>query len=241
MTVKRFNFEDFTEGHAGEVIKTSIPTATTPLEPDAPEPPLPPAINKEDLERAKADGVTEGRAKGYAEGKQEVLAAWEAEKAATETLLASLMESLHTKLNTLFSTAESEKKLPASDILTRLCLAIAQKIAGNALQTHATSDIEGFIRHSLDQLFDEPKLTIYVAEPLCEPLRHRIELLGAEQNFHGSLYVQPDTLLGPSDCRIEWHDGYICHSQAEITTHIEKILNISSTPSSTDTEVSNSM
>ena len=230
MDTQRFCFEDFSEEGNDKVIKpaTSAPfsalTSEEMRDEPPPQPQTAPVFSKDDIDRTRREAFAQGKNEGYEQGKKATLTEMKSAQESTEKLLASLLENLHGKLNTFFSSIETETKMPKTEILIHLSLEIAKKIAKEALEDNALTVIENFVRKSLEILFDEPHLTIFVPEKLCEPLHEKIDQLTREQNFHGHLKIQPDSSLEPSDCRIEWHDGYIHHTKAAILEHIKKIL-----------------
>lgn len=90
-----------------------------------------------------------------------------------------------------------------------LALAIARKLAGDALAIAPHTDLERFLGECLHKLHREARLVVTVTPLNADYLRSRIEEIVEQNGFAGRVIVMPEPSMGPADCRIEWADGGI--------------------------------
>ena len=215
-----------TEASAQEKGKISSPSRDN-AEP-TPEDTQPPAItfSEDELQASKNLAYEAGKEAGFIEGRQTAVAEIDAAAEALNQTISHLLESLNTKINTLFSSVENENPKHFMPIVTRLALGIAQKVTNNTSNEHIKSRIEQVTAEALGLLFNEPSLTLYVHENMTPALQEMLDTLKNQKGFHGSIALQPDASLEESDCRIEWKDGCITHSNTTLWDDVRKTLQL---------------
>ena len=179
----------------------------------------PPSFSTEQLEMAERSGFEKGYAQGYASAHSEL----KDESYEREKNIAALVESIRDNLAQVSHLHNAYLQEQNQDI-TRLCLGIAKKIAGEALAASPMADIEPLINKCLGMLISEPKATIYVNGALLKALESRVETIMSGSAFVGDIIVQEDALLGIADCRIEWKNGMAQRNSDQIWNSIEAII-----------------
>lgn len=117
---------------------------------------------------------------------------------------------------------------------TKLALAIARKIAPEAMRRQPVVEIEAMIRECLPELVDEPRVVIRVADAVLDEITDRIAGLAKGCGFEGNVVLLAEPSLGAGDCRIEWADGGAERDSGavwhEIETGLERLLNTAAEP-----------
>src|SRR5690606_10497214 len=135
---------------------------------------------------------------------------------------------------TLFANTETYSPTYFTPFIHQLAWAIARKITGNNLKEHASKEIEDHINHSLEVLFDQPILTIYLHPELETSMNAKIQELAAKHNFRGKILVKPDQTLTETECKLDWQEGFLSLSKEELQNNIQKVLG-ELPPTATDT------
>lgn len=184
------------------------------------EPP-PPTYNENELGTAKG----QAREEGFKEGLERGLAQLEREKAAREQATSAAAAALAVQFDALI---ERQQRFfdAQGPLLTQIALAAARRVAGHALRTEPTAEIEVMIKRCLKELADEQPLRVAVHPNILHLLEAAYEekaklrpkdtqrlLFSADSNFE-----QLD------DCRIEWPSGMLERNQADSWTRIELAL-----------------
>ena len=156
------------------------------------------------------------RASAYQTGQRD--AQISAERALAEAT-GALVDSAHRILVRL--DAESARLRTEA---AHVALAAARKLAGEALDQFGIARVEAAIDAALHALPHGPRLVIRVAPALVEPLRARIEALAAEHAHDGALLVRADEAAAPGDVSIDWADGVVTLSRADIAARIETLI-----------------
>ena len=174
-------------------------------------------FSNHDLEAAREEGWRAGVQEGAAREQETI----EHQKAA----------ALDTIGEHLSGIAQSQAAVLEHTIkhATELALAIARKIAPEAIRRQPTGEIEAMIREFLPELAAEPRVVIRVADAVLDEITDRIDGLAKGCGFDGNVVLLAEPSLGAGDCRIEWADGgaerdlgAVWH---EIETGLEKLLN----------------
>lgn len=148
-----------------------------------------------------ADEVENIRKEALATGRQEALA--EATHAQA-VALSAIAQSTSVLIEQFDRYIECVRQESAS-----LALAIARKLAGDALAIAPHNDLERFLGECLHKLHREARLVVTVTPMNADHLRSRIEEIVDQNGFAGRVIVVPEPSMGPADCRIEWADGGI--------------------------------
>lgn len=195
---------------------------------------LPPELeikyNKNDLDAEFYRGTEEGKKQGFDEGKQQgINETTKHYEAVSETILETTLR-IEAQLNEFVSVHEVLRKDDIAHLITTLAWSIAKKVAGEALHQEGMVEIESLVAKCLELLFDEPKLTIVLKEDLVEKMTPIIEGIRSKVRFLGVMDIIGDPKLDAYDCRIEWGNGCINHSKAQILETISKVIEWSHEP-----------
>tara|TARA_R110002110_G_scaffold284987_1_gene499213 strand:+ start:16188 stop:16946 length:759 start_codon:yes stop_codon:yes gene_type:complete len=147
----------------------------------------------DDLAQARAQGIADGRAEMEAE-----------QHAADEHEIAALLTQLGETVETLCAQRTAEIDDAASQA-GELALTICRKILPTLSAQNAMTEIEGLIMRTINEMQDEPRLVVRVADARVEELQARFERMAGA--FQGSLVLLGDDELGDTDCSLLWADG----------------------------------
>jgi len=183
---------------------SSVPAkAAKKAEPLPPAEPPAPTFSQADLEQVRkkafAEGEQAGRKAGLKAGRSE------AETQINQRIAAAL-NMIGTQLGKL-AAKEQERAAAVSDLPVQLTLALVEKLFPHLSDHHGLDEVEALVRGSLEDLLDQPRVTITLNPNLAEEVRGRIEPLLADLGFAGRLSVVPDQKLGATGCRVEWPGG----------------------------------
>ena len=182
--------------------------------------------------KGKAEGLEEGFTKGQATMRDEMLSSFEKQLADT---LSQLVSSADMCLQELESEVSKHH-----DAFMSLSYALAQKLAGEALEKFGFANVESLIKSTLRELSSAPHIVLRVTSDTAVELEKRLSGLKAETGFSGQIIILPEEGLSKADCRIEWADGAIVRSQKEISDSINSVLGVSEVaeadPSETETD-----
>ena len=92
---------------------------------------------------------------------------------------------------------------------TQLALAAARKIAGEALNAYPIDTIEQLAAEAVQDLRDEPRLSVRCAPELVEDLAERLERTARDLGFEGAIRVRGNAEMSGADVRLEWATGAI--------------------------------
>lgn len=107
---------------------------------------------------------------------------------------------------------------------TQLAVAAARKIAGEALKAYPLDTIEQLAAEAVQDLRDEPRLSVRCAPELAEDLAERLERTARDQGFEGVIRVRGNAEMSGADVRLEWGTGAIERSADEIETRLTEIV-----------------
>jgi flagellar assembly protein FliH len=156
------------------------------------------------------------RARAYAAGKADALAA--AERASAEALaaLAADARSLLSRLDDLAQRLRSEA--------AEVAFAAARKIAGEALDAFGDARALAAVGAAMEALPHGPRLVVRVAPQSEQSLRPRLEAVAAQRLFEGAILVRAEKGAAPGDVEIDWNEGVIAIERAEIEARVGALI-----------------
>lgn len=211
--VRKFLFDnDFGEPEA--------PLAAAPARPVVVEPPPPPepTFSEAELIATREAALAEGYAAGEA-----------AARAETARTLAEALAQISAKL-AIIDGAMAEAGENAARLGIQTGVAVARRIVPNILRRHPTIEIETLFRSCLNDLADEPRVVLRVADPLLDVLQPDMQRLASRAGFGGKVIVIGDEQLDLGDCRVEWADGGAERDSARIWQGIDETVHRHLTP-----------
>lgn len=204
--VKKFLFDrDFDAPTQPSVASESA----EPMEATEPEVPT---FSEEDVVAAEQKGYAEGREDGIREAAE-----------ATEREIADALASMPEKLAQLFQLQEAANRSVAEETLA-VATAIARKAFPDLNARNALGEIERMVRDVLESVIDEPRVQIFVAPALRDPLSERLATIAERVGYDGRIAVAADKSLKRGDCRVEWNNGGATRNLEALWTQIDEIV-----------------
>lgn len=161
-------------------------------------------FTQDDIDSARMWGVEEGR---------------EMEEGRCADSLQTIGAQMQIILSRL---ADESASLRAS--ATELALAAARKIAGEALKAYPLDTIEQLTAEAVQDLREEPRLSVRCAPELVEDLAERLERTARELGFEGAIRVRGNAEMSGADVRLEWATGAIERSAEEIDARLGEVV-----------------
>jgi flagellar assembly protein FliH len=187
----------------------------------------PKSFSEDDLARAHAQGLAEGREQAGAEAAVTV-----------ERRVADALDSLGDRLSELFAHRQDAAAQAAGDA-TMVATAITRKMVPEFYRRNAAGEIEHAVAAILERMLEKPTLTVRTSELLCDELSERIAALTEQRGFAGRVTVTADPKMLEGDCRVEWAGGGAELNSAARWREIDAIIerNLGGAPA-TDADVS---
>lgn len=221
--VQRFSFSSFGDGEKKRDEPTQL--AQPPVAEETNrffEPPVIPqnVITEEELQNAKKDGYEQGYKEGFTACEAKV----EKEKAKLEEDIKSVLETIANRL-TIAAEEHSSYISCQFEITKTLALAVARKVAGDAIKYEPYESVEAVLRECLALIVGESRVIISVSSSIAPGLKQRIDSLRPLlPGFDGELIVEESDSLNENDCRVEWKGGYAGRDTARLWNDIENII-----------------
>lgn len=174
----------------------------------------PEAVLKIKEEQAFQQGMNEGTLKGIEQGKSELFHLEEQTKATLEQLTTQL-GAIHENMKQDHSRLFNE--------LTDFALAVAKKIAGEALKEQPTETIMGVIKKAETLIAYQASVLLIVHPDVQEKLKETIKPF-ADSHPDLSLHFTTDETLQPGDIIIRWPHGEIEKSLEKQLGQIQTIM-----------------
>jgi flagellar assembly protein FliH len=172
----------------------------------------PDTFSEDELARAHAQGLAEGREQAGAEAAVTV-----------ERRVADALDSIGDRLSELFAHRQDAAAHAAGDA-AMVATAIARKMVPEFYRRNAAGEIEHAVATILDRMLEKPTLTVRTSELLCDELSERIAALTEQRGFAGQVTVTADPKMGEGDCRVEWAGGGAELNSAARWREIDEII-----------------
>jgi flagellar assembly protein FliH len=108
----------------------------------------------------------------------------------------------------------------ASAEMTVMALTFARRLAGRLMDREPLQPIEEAARLAFQDLRGAPHIVARVAPELVEEVKRRLSRAAQEMGIDGKLIVMGEPEIATGDCRIEWADGGVVRSRAELDKRI---------------------
>ncbi|HVG52362.1 MAG TPA: FliH/SctL family protein, partial [Xanthobacteraceae bacterium] len=115
-----------------------------------------------------------------------------------------------------------EAKLAAEAV--EVAVAVARKLTPALLAREPLSEITALASECLRHLNTAPHLVVRVNDGLQDTARKELDAIAHARGFSGRLVILGEPNLPPGDCRIEWADGGVVRSRAEIDALIDELV-----------------
>ena len=136
---------------------------------------------------------------------------------------AEAMHAIAAQLQLILSRMHGESETLKNDAAS-LALSAASKISGAALDRHGIDTVEKLVGEVMTDLRAEPRLSVLCAPELAASLSVKLEELATKIGFEGAAIVRGEDGMTGADCRLEWAQGSIGRSSAEIEDRITQLV-----------------
>lgn len=220
MKVERFDFRNLADGIEITPIvgaKVFVPTGS----PNAnqPPPPPPPTYTEEDLKVSEREGFKKGFLDGVQEGRRQA----ESEQAEVNRQLVAMLQTFVQANAPIFDNYRAMVTKLQAD-LPRVALAIARKVAGDALGQSADVVISDIVKRCVESIVSEPEITITANESMGDTLERHLKDLSVKLPAYTHIVIVRDPAMPKADCKIEWKQGSMERVTEGLWQQIEKIV-----------------
>lgn len=161
------------------------------------------------------------KAEARAEGSAEALASVEAQT--LEANAAALGQIATAASNALIDLTAAKGDIQAN--AAELAFSVARKLADALLDAQPEKEIEAVIAECLKHLNREPRLVVRINDTLVDAIQTSMQQAAAERGMAEKMMVVGDPSIALGDCEIEWSDGGVTRSRAELEDSAAEIIN----------------
>ena len=176
---------------------------------------------------AIADAEGRGYHKGLAEGQRQAEGESAMRDAQMQARVAVALERLAQAAGDVLAQIDIHRD-ETEQFAMELALALARKLAGDALDYQPLAVIAGAAAQAFQHLRGVPHFVARVNDDLVEPVDALLEQLAKERGFEGRLVTLGDPDMEPGDLRLEWADGGIVRERAKFDELVAQTLGQSS-------------
>ena len=173
-----------------------------------------PAYTRQDLDRARAEGVALGRAEALAECNIE---------REMRRLRQATLDAIAGRLGELLANSAEASEHAVRDGVA-IAAVIARKLLPRLYRERACSELEELIIRVLEGIGDAPKVTVRISPALVDELAPLIKTSVIAGGHDQQLTIVADTTVQEGDCRIDWPGGGIIRDQTLLWREIDALL-----------------
>lgn len=214
--IQRFDFGSLRDFRAPFVVPEVI---VEEMEDVLPPPPPPPTFSQEDLDHACAAAKKLGYAEGFDAGIADEQSRRDAKRESVDQIILAMggmLNGLQDDYETLLNRESGE--------LSALVLAIARKVAGDALAVYGADATTALIAQCLPVIFSKPRLSIELHPDMFDSTLPPIEALLKQSGFEGEVQFRANSQMGMHDVRLDWGNGQAARSTAMLWQEIEQLI-----------------
>lgn len=168
---------------------------------------------EEEIDTLKADARAEGTAEAISSIEAKTLEA-------NSVALAHIADAASQALNNL-----SDVKNNVQAEAAELAFNVARKLADALLALQPEKEIEAVIHECLKHLNREPRLIVRINDTLVTDIEASMRQAAAERGMAEKMMVVGDPEIALGDCEIEWSDGGVTRSRADLEENTAEIIN----------------
>lgn len=173
-------------------------------------------ISLDEHARLLAEAETRGYRNGFSAGEAEA-------RAETGRRLATAFEQASVTLRDIAGgIAGVETRLEAEAV--DVAIAVAKKLSAELIAREPFAEISALVADCFRQLVAAPHLAVRVNENLYTAAREQLDQLARQSGFEGRVVLLSEPDIAEGDCRIEWADGGMVRSRAEIEAAIAEAV-----------------
>lgn len=169
-------------------------------------------FTQKDLDLARSEGHASGLLEGESRARTEA-----------DYEVSSAMEHFASNAGSLLAALQAESAVIRAEA-SSLALIAARKLAPALIATRPQAEIEAVLRDCLTHLNREPHIVLRVAESLVEQLKTVVDHMAMERGLSGRIILLGQTDVTEGDCIVEWADGGVVRSRAEIEKELAEIV-----------------
>lgn len=163
-----------------------------------------------------SEAEARGRERGHAAGREAAEAETARRAMAALETIASALGTVAVGIAAVSARIESE----AADV----ALTAARKLAASLVAAEPAAEMMALLDDCLRHLVAVPHLVVRVNAALYDSVQPQIERLAAQRGFAGRLIVLADPDIELGDCNIEWADGGVRRTRADIDARIAELV-----------------
>ncbi|MES2983594.1 MAG: FliH/SctL family protein [Pseudomonadota bacterium] len=214
--LQRFDFNSLRDFRGPIVMKTVSKEESIFVEPAAP---VVPSFTQAQLDAATQEGRKAGYLEGFHAGTVDARKNFEAKTDETNSLVLSLLDTINALEQRYKALLQSEAKN-----LGALTLAIAKKVANEALDARGEQAITALVERCLPVVFSKPRLVIEVNPEMLAQTADRMEALLNAHDFEGEIHFKSNDQFATSDVSLDWGTGQVYRSTTELWAEIEALI-----------------
>jgi flagellar assembly protein FliH len=167
-----------------------------------------------------AQRVAEAEARGYQRG----LAAGRQEAEATTARRAmAALEAIAASLGVVAGGVDAiTGRIETEGV--EVALAAARKLAATLVAAEPLAETQALLDDCFRHLVAVPHLAVRINAALYDSAQPQIERLAAQRGFAGRLIILADPDIELGDCAIEWADGGVTRTRAEIDARVTELV-----------------
>jgi flagellar assembly protein FliH len=160
-----------------------------------PEEEAAPTFSEDELETAKNEAYQMGHTAGF--------------KESNDGFEHRIAESLDVATGSFSRLAAAQAKANENMVLDGLKLSakLVQTMMPKMIERHGATEIEAAVTQALQEIIEEPSVTVTVHSDLAEKMADRLQAIAQQSGLGGKLSVTEDDSMGLSDCRVSWGEG----------------------------------
>ncbi len=137
-----------------------------------------------------------------------------------EAKIARLMDKIAGSMNEL-QAAEAQRNADAQAMAIEVAAGLLRKLMPELASQPSLEGVSELVRKVMMDRFEEPRLIIRVHDSILDQLNARLQSLAQQSGFRGQYALMADTLLAPTDCRIEWSNGGVERSVTRLWDNMQ--------------------
>lgn len=217
MIIEKLNFKEFESATVSVKEPRKSPFHKPKKEEELPPPP--PTFSEDELKAAERDAYKQG----FLEGTKEGILQTQNEQADVERVLMERLEKFAESISPIFERYKAHCQQLKQD-MPPLALAIAKKVAGNAILGDHQLIIETATSHCAETMASEPNVSITIHAQLADTLANKLKTLHGKVPKSAHIEVIPNEQIAHGDYIIEWKNGGIEKSYEKIWQLMEKVI-----------------
>jgi flagellar assembly protein FliH len=221
MLIEPFTFKEFESATvAAKELRKSPFTPKRANNDEPPPPPPTPTFSEDELKSAERDAYQ----RGFLDGIKDGMAQAQNEQADAERVLMERLENFAENISPIFERYKAHC-LQLKQNMPPLALAIARKVAGEAITNDHQEILQKAVQHCMETMISEPNVIITINEKLAHHLSNKLQKLNGKVPSTAHIEVIASEQMPFGDYYIEWKNGSLERSTEKLWQQMEKAIN----------------